>query len=83
MCKIICLIRTRDGASLIRGFLIAQAFEHLQLRCKSELVRVAWYANLVTLNETLTTAFAHAPRPQPCATTASAATAGDVVSRPH
>ena len=63
MCKIVFLIRTRDGASLIRGFLIAQAFEHLQLRCKSELVRVTWYANLVTLNETLTTAFAHAPRP--------------------
>ena len=27
MCKIVCLIRTRDGASLIRGFLIAQAFD--------------------------------------------------------
>lgn len=63
MCKIVFLKRTNNGDALIRGQLINQAFAHLQLRCRSELVGVNWYANLVTLNRTLTDAFAHAPRP--------------------
>jgi len=63
MCKIVFLTRTNNGDALIRGHLINQAFAHLQLRCRSELVGVNWYANLVTLNKTLTSAFAHAPRP--------------------
>lgn len=63
MCKIVFVERTSNGDAVMRGRLINQAFAHLQLRCRSELVGVSWYANLVTLNKTLTTAFADAPRP--------------------
>ena len=57
MCKIVFIRKTFNGDTIIRGHLTDLAFAQLGLRCKSEVVRVEWFANLVKLNRTLTMAY--------------------------
>lgn len=57
MCKIVFIRKTFLGDTIIRGHLTDLAFAQLGLRCKSEVVHVEWFANLVKLNRTLTMAY--------------------------
>eukprot|EP00966_Prymnesium_polylepis_P203504 4714641-Prymnesium_polylepis.1 len=66
MCFIVFIRRTPNEDTIMRGVLPTMATEELQLRCRSKLITVGWFANIPQLNGTLSGLFAAAPKPHIC-----------------